>query len=287
MFATHPLHTAPQNAKKTTISNSVTIETGQPFVLFAGPCQLESRDKSLRLADNIATTCAKTQRSFVFKGSFDKANRTSLTGERGVGIDEGLKILESVKMAFDCPVMTDIHDATQARNVGSIVDVLQIPAFLCRQTDLLIAAGETGRAINIKKGQFLAPWDMAKVAEKIAHTGNKNIMLCERGTSFGYNTLVNDYRALPIMAQTGWPVVYDATHSVQSPGGQGGSSGGDRRFVPGLARAAIAMGVAGLFIEVHPDPDNAPSDGPNTLHLDHLAGLLEDLKRIEDACAHL
>jgi 2-dehydro-3-deoxyphosphooctonate aldolase (KDO 8-P synthase) len=252
------------------------IEIGgdQPFALIAGPCQLESLDHARMIAEGIAEACAPTGTQFIFKASYDKANRTSLSSQRGLGMDKGLTILSKISQEFGCPVITDVHDVTHCPPVSEVCDVLQIPAFLCRQTDLLLAAGETGRAINVKKGQFLAPWDMANVADKIASTGNDRIMLCERGSSFGYNTLVSDFRSLPVMARTGWPVVFDATHSVQQPGGQGSSSGGQREFVETLALAACAVGVSGLFIETHQDPDNAPSDGPNMVPIDQMQSLL-------------
>ncbi|GGD97615.1 2-dehydro-3-deoxyphosphooctonate aldolase [Aureimonas endophytica] len=252
-----------------------------PFVLISGPCQIESRDHTFMVAERLTAMTRAADVPFVFKASYDKANRTSLKGRRGIGLDEGLRILEAIRDAFGCPVLTDIHDIPQAKAAGEVIDILQIPAFLSRQTDLLVAAAETGRAINVKKGQFLAPWDMTNVAAKIAGSGNERIMLCERGASFGYNTLVTDFRGLPIMAETGYPVVFDATHSVQQPGGQGGSSGGDRRFAPVLARAAVAVGVAGLFVEAHDDPDNAPSDGPNMLPLDWMPGFLDTMKRLD------
>ncbi len=236
-----------------------------PFVLISGPCQIEGLDHALMMAEKIAEVAEKAGVSFVYKSSFDKANRSSISTARGVGLEAGLEILAKVKERFGCPVLTDVHTAEQCQPVAEVVDILQIPAFLCRQTDLLIAAGNTGAAINVKKGQFLAPWDMKNVADKIASTGNERLMLCERGTSFGYNTLVTDFRSLPIMAETGYPVVFDATHSVQQPGGKGTSSGGERRFVPILAKAAIAIGCAAIFIETHEDPDNAPSDGPNMI----------------------
>lgn len=251
------------------------------FALLAGPCQLESLDHARMLADRIGQSCARHGVPFVFKASYDKANRTSLSGKRGLGIDAGLDILDRIRAEFGCPVVTDVHDIDQVRRAAEVVDILQIPAFLCRQTDLLLAAGETGKAINVKKGQFLAPWDMANVAAKIASTGNENILLCERGTSFGYNTLVSDFRGLPIMAETGYPVVFDATHSVQQPGGKGTASGGQREFVPVLARAAVSVGVAALFIEVHEDPDNAPSDGPNMVPLADLDALLARLVALD------
>lgn len=218
----------------------------------------------------------------VYKSSFDKANRSSVSGGRGVGIDEGLQILSDVREAYGCPVITDIHERQQAAIVAEAVDILQIPAYLCRQTDLLLAAGETGKAVNVKKGQFLAPWDMKNVADKIAATGNENILLCERGTSFGYNMLVTDFRGLPVMAETGYPVVFDATHSVQQPGGKGTSSGGQREFAPVLARAALAVGCAALFIETHDNPETAPSDGPNMIPLDEMKALLARLKAFDD-----
>lgn len=248
-----------------------------PLALLAGPCQLESLDHAHMLAEKISATCADLGVPFVFKASYDKANRTSVSGKRGLGIEKGLEILAAVREEFGCPVVTDVHDVEQVRRAGEVVDILQIPAFLCRQTDLLLAAGETGKVVNVKKGQFLAPWDMDHVAAKLASTGNEKIMLCERGTSFGYNALVSDMRSLPRMAETGYPVVFDATHSVQQPGGQGGSTGGDRNMVPVLARSAVAVGVAAIFMEVHDDPDNAPSDGPNMLRLEDLRDTLEQL----------
>ena len=260
---------------------TVTIGGKAPIALITGPCQLESRDHTMFMAEAIAKACAPTGTGFIFKASYDKANRSSISTQRGIGMDEGLKILAEVRDAFGCPVLTDVHDAAQCAPAGEVVDVIQIPAFLCRQTDLLLAAGKTGRAINVKKGQFLAPWDMGNVAEKIASTGNENIMLCDRGTSFGYNTLVSDFRGLPIMAQTGYPVVFDATHSVQQPGGQGTTSGGEREFAPVLARAACAVGVSALFIETHQDPDNAPSDGPNMILVDQMADLIANLRAFD------
>jgi 2-dehydro-3-deoxyphosphooctonate aldolase (KDO 8-P synthase) len=249
-----------------------------PLAVIAGPCQIESESHALEIAQTLAATCRGLGVPFVFKASFDKANRTSMSGRRGVGLTEGLRILGRVKDATGVPVLTDIHDAAQCGPVSEVVDILQIPAFLCRQTDLLIAAGETGCAINVKKGQFLAPWDMANVAAKVASTGNARILLTERGASFGYNTLVSDMRALPIMAQTGYPVVFDATHSVQAPGGLGGASGGQRDMAPVLARAAVAVGVAAVFIECHPDPDTAPSDGPVMQHLADMPALIARLR---------
>ena len=259
----------------------ITVSNTAPFALIAGPCQLESLDHARMLADRIAAAAEATDTPWIFKASYDKANRSSLSGKRGLGIDEGLTILSRIKAEFGVPVLTDIHTAEQCAPVAQAVDVLQIPAFLSRQTDLLLAAGETGAALNVKKGQFLAPWDMENVAAKIASTGNTRILLCERGASFGYNMLVSDMRSLPIMAQTGYPVVFDATHSVQLPGGQGTSSGGQREFVPPLARAAVAVGVAAVFIETHEAPDNAPSDGPNMVPIEQLQGLLSMMRRID------
>ncbi|TWD57882.1 2-dehydro-3-deoxyphosphooctonate aldolase (KDO 8-P synthase) [Agrobacterium vitis] len=247
------------------------------FSLICGPCQMESREHAFMMAGSIKEICDKLGIGLVYKSSFDKANRTSLKAGRGIGLEKGLQVFEELKKEFGFPVLTDIHREDQCAEVASVVDVLQIPAFLCRQTDLLVAAAETGRAINIKKGQFLAPWDMKNVMEKITLSGNPNVMLCERGASFGYNTLVSDMRSLPIMAGFGAPVVFDATHSVQQPGGQGGSTGGQREFVETLARAAVAVGVSGLFIESHQDPDNAPSDGPNMVYLNDLERLLDKL----------
>jgi 2-dehydro-3-deoxyphosphooctonate aldolase (KDO 8-P synthase) len=248
-----------------------------PLTLIAGPCVLESRAHALEMSQALVELCAKLGIGLIYKTSFDKANRTSVAGARGVGLEAALPILAEIRETFGCPVLTDVHDAGQCAAVAEAVDVLQIPAFLCRQTDLLLAAGRTGRAINVKKGQFLAPWDMKNVARKIASTGNHNILLCERGVSFGYNTLVTDMRALPELAATGYPVVFDATHSVQQPGGRGESTGGERRFVPVLARAAVAVGVAAVFMETHQDPDHAPSDGPNMVRLKDMPALLATL----------
>ena len=253
-----------------------------PLTFILGPCQLENRDHAMFMAEKITKLCAPSSSNFIFKSSFDKANRSSIASARGVGIEEGLRILEEIKLTFNCPVITDIHTVSQCVTASEVVDVLQIPAFLSRQTDLLIAAGETGKPINVKKGQFLAPWEMTNVAEKIASTGNKKILLCERGTSFGYNTLVNDFRGLEIMAETGYPVVFDATHSVQQPGGRGNSSGGERKFVAALARAACAVGVAAVFIETHQEPDNAPCDGPNMIDVADLQKLIEKLRVIDE-----
>ena len=248
-----------------------------PLLLIAGPCQLESTDHAQMIAGRMAEICAAHGAQFVFKGSFDKANRTSVGGKRGLGIDGGLKVMQSVKDSIGCPVLTDIHTADQCAPVAAVCDVLQIPAFLCRQTDLLIAAGETGAVINVKEGQFLAPWDMPNVVAKIESTGNRRILVTDRGTSFGYNTLVADMRSLPTMARMGYPVVMDATHSVQQPGGQGGSSGGQREFAPVMARAAVSLGIAAVFIETHEDPDIAPSDGPNMIPLAQMDALVQSL----------
>lgn len=271
------------NSAKQFKVGDIEIGNGLPFSVLAGPCQIEGLDHTLYMAEKIAEACNAADVKFIYKSSFDKANRSSVSSQRGVGIDDGLEILAKVKSEFGCSVITDVHDQHQCTKTAEVADILQIPAFLCRQTDLLLAAGKTGAAINVKKGQFLAPWDMGNVADKIASTGNERIMLCERGTSFGYNTLVSDFRSLPTMAETGYPVVFDATHSVQQPGGLGATSGGDRRFVPVLARAAVAVGCAMLFIETHQDPDNAPSDGPNMVPVDELSGLLSQLKAIEAA----
>ncbi len=260
---------------------NLTFANDAPLVLISGPCQIESREHALAIAGVLAGAAKAAGIPFVFKASYDKANRTSLKGQRGIGIDAGLAILAEVRDTFDCPVLTDIHDIEQARRAAGVVDIIQIPAFLCRQTDLLIAAGETGCGINVKKGQFLAPWDMANVADKIASTGNEKILLCDRGTSFGYGTLISDFRGLPIMAETGYPTVFDATHSVQEPGGRGTSSGGKRDFAPTLARAAVAVGCAAVFAEAHDDPDNAPSDGPNMLPLSWIPDFLADLTALD------
>lgn len=260
---------------------SVTIGGATPFFLIAGPCQLESLDHARMLAEKILEACAPSGTALVFKSSYDKANRSSIDTRRGIGMQEGLKILDTIKSEFGIPVLTDVHLPDHCAPVAQVVDVLQIPAFLCRQTDILLAAGETGAAINVKKGQFMAPWDMKNVAAKIASTGNKRIMLCDRGTSFGYNTLVSDFRGLPVMGQTGYPVVFDATHSVQQPGGQGITSGGQREFAPVLARAAVAVGVSGLFIETHENPDTAPSDGPNMIPIEQMKALISRLHRLD------
>ncbi|CAM4081845.1 3-deoxy-8-phosphooctulonate synthase [Palleronia rufa] len=259
------------------------IEIGgmRPFALITGPCQLESLDHARMMAERIAAACAPTGTRFIFKASYDKANRSSLGTSRGLGIGKGLEILAKIRDEFGCPILTDVHERGHCAPAAEVCDVLQIPAFLCRQTDLLLAAGETGAAINVKKGQFLAPWDMGRVAEKIASTGNDRILLCDRGTSFGYNTLVSDFRGLPTMERTGYPVVFDATHSVQQPGGQGATSGGQREFAPVLARAACAVGVSALFIETHEDPENAPSDGPNMIPVDRMEALIGELRAFD------
>jgi 2-dehydro-3-deoxyphosphooctonate aldolase (KDO 8-P synthase) len=259
----------------------ITLGGDAPVSFILGPCQLESLDHARMMAERIAAACEAAGARFIFKASYDKANRSSVATRRGLGMDEGLSILSKIRDEFGVPVLTDVHEPGQCAPAAQAVDVLQIPAFLCRQTDLLLAAGETGRAINVKKVQFLAPWDMGNVAAKISSTGNENILLCDRGTSFGYNTLVTDFRGLPIMAETGYPVVFDATHSVQQPGGQGTTSGGDRRFAPVLARAACAVGVSAVFLETHQDPDNAPSDGPNMIPVAELADVLTALVRFD------
>jgi len=267
---------------KTVTVGDIAIGSKAPFALITGPCQLESLDHARMMAEKIAEACAPTGTRFIFKASYDKANRSSITTQRGLGMDEGLKILGQIKAEFGVPVLTDVHDASQCAAAAEVCDVLQIPAFLCRQTDLLLAAGRTGAAINVKKGQFLAPWDMGNVAAKIASTGNERILLCDRGTSFGYNTLVSDFRGLPTMAKTGYPVVFDATHSVQQPGGQGTTSGGQREFAPVLARAAVAVGVSALFIETHQAPDTAPSDGPNMIPVHRMGQLIAQLRALDD-----
>ncbi|HYC04824.1 MAG TPA: 3-deoxy-8-phosphooctulonate synthase [Azospirillaceae bacterium] len=268
-------------APRTIRIGDLAIGNDKAFVLIAGPCQLESRQHALEMAGALAEITGRLGLGLIYKTSFDKANRTSLAAQRGLGMAQSLPILAEIRETFGCPVLTDVHTAEQCPPVAEAVDVLQIPAFLCRQTDLLLAAGETGKPVNVKKGQFLAPWDMKNVAAKIASTGNEQIMLCERGASFGYNTLVSDMRSLPIMAQTGYPVVFDATHSVQQPGGQGGSSGGQREFVPVLARAAVAIGVAAVFMETHQDPDRAPSDGPNMVPLSEIEAHLKMLVQLD------
>jgi len=271
---------------KTVAVGSHKISNELPFVLIAGPCQLESLDHARMIADHMVHVCSDLGIPYIFKSSYDKANRSSLVGKRGLGLDEGLSILSKIRSEYDVPVLTDIHSIEQCTPAAQACDILQIPAFLCRQTDLLLAAGETGAVINVKKGQFLAPWDMANVADKIASTGNENILLTDRGSSFGYNMLVSDFRSLPIMAQTGYPTVFDATHSVQLPGGKGTSSDGQREFVPPLARASVAVGTAAVFIETHQDPDTAPSDGPNMVYLNDMKALLSEMKAIDDLVKH-
>jgi 2-dehydro-3-deoxyphosphooctonate aldolase (KDO 8-P synthase) len=256
---------------------NVTVGNDLPLVLIAGPCAIESREHALEMATALKEMTKRLGIGLIYKSSFDKANRTSVDSPRGLGLEEALPILAEVREATGLPVLTDVHEPSQCAEVAKAVDVLQIPAFLCRQTDLLVAAGQTGRAVNVKKGQFLAPWDMANVARKIESTANRNVLLTERGASFGYNTLVSDMRGLPILAGTGCPVVFDATHSVQQPGGQGTSSGGQREFAAVLARAAVAVGVAAVFIETHQDPDQAPCDGPNMIPLRELPEILEAL----------
>jgi 2-dehydro-3-deoxyphosphooctonate aldolase (KDO 8-P synthase) len=264
-------------------AGSVRFGNALPLAIIAGPCQMESRDHALELASALKEMTGNLGIGLVYKSSFDKANRTSASSARGIGLAKALEVFAEVKERLGLPVTTDVHEAEQCELVADVVNILQIPAFLCRQTDLLVAAAKTGRVVNVKKGQFLAPWDMANVANKITGAGNPNVMVCERGASFGYNTLVSDMRSLPIMAEvTGAPVIFDATHSVQQPGGKGTSSGGDRRFVPVLARAAVAVGIAGLFIETHEDPDNAPSDGPNMVRLRDMPALLAELKAFDE-----
>lgn len=257
---------------------NVTLGNDLPLVLIAGPCQMESRDHAMEMAAALTEITEKSGIGLIYKSSFDKANRTSLSGKRGIGLEKALPVFAEIKETFGCPVLTDVHTAEQCAPVAEVVDILQIPAFLCRQTDLLVAAADTGAVVNVKKGQFLAPWDMKNVIDKITESGNERVLLTDRGTSFGYNTLISDMRGLVIMQETGFPVVFDATHSVQQPGGQGGSSGGQREFVAILARAAVAVGVAAVFMETHQDPDNAPSDGPCMMHLSDLPALLESLK---------
>ncbi len=266
---------------KTVQVRDVTFGNALPFVFVGGPCQIESRDHALAIATRLANDARAAGVPYVFKASYDKANRTSVVSARGIGMDEGLRVLEDVRAVIGCPVLSDVHAVDQVAAAASVVDILQIPAFLSRQTDLLIAAGRSGKVVNVKKGQFMAPWDITATAAKIASTGNQGIILCDRGASFGYNTLVSDMRALPIMAATGYPVMYDATHSVQAPAAAGQSSGGDRRFAPLLARAAVAVGVAAIFAEAHDNPDHAPSDGPIMLPLDWIAPLLAKLVAID------
>jgi 2-dehydro-3-deoxyphosphooctonate aldolase (KDO 8-P synthase) len=265
-----------------TVGN-VTFANDRPIAVFAGPCQMESRAHALEMATALKEICGRLGLGLVYKTSFDKANRTSLKGKRGVGLEAALPVFAEIRETLGLPVVTDVHEAGQCAPLAEVVDVLQIPAFLCRQTDLLIAAAKTGRVVKVKKGQFLAPWDMQNVVAKITGSGNPNVLVTERGASFGYNTLVVDMRSLPIMARIGCPVIFDATHSVQQPGGQGTASGGDRTFVPVLGRAAVAVGVAGLFIETHQDPDHAPSDGPNMVPLASFEGLMRELMAIDAA----
>ena len=257
------------------------IANNKPFTLIAGPCQLENEEHALKISSELKKITSELGINLIYKTSFDKANRTSLKGKRGMGLEKSLPIFDKIRNEVGLPVLTDVHTAEQCSIVADHVDVLQIPAFLCRQTDLLIAAAKTGKIINVKKGQFLAPWDMANVIKKIEESGNKNILITERGASFGYNTLVSDMRALPIMSKFGFPIVFDATHSVQQPGGMGEKSGGQREFVPYLARAAIAVGVGAIFMETHEDPDNAPSDGPNMVPLNEVKALLKKLTEID------
>lgn len=259
----------------------VIIGNDRPLTVIAGPCQLESEDHAQMIAGQMKEACQAVGAQYIFKASYDKANRTSLSGKRGLGIEEGLRVLQSVGRANGVPVLTDVHTEAQCAIAAEVVDILQVPAFLCRQTDMLLAAGNTGKVVNVKKGQWLAPWEMGNIVTKIESTGNKRILLTERGTSFGYNTLVTDMRSLPQMAQTGYPVVMDATHSVAQPGGLGGSSGGQREFAPVMARAAVAIGVAAVFIETHEDPDNAPSDGPNSIYLDQMPALIATLMKFD------
>jgi 2-dehydro-3-deoxyphosphooctonate aldolase (KDO 8-P synthase) len=260
---------------------SIAIANGRPLALIAGPCAIESREHALAMAGELKRLTNRLGMPLIYKSSFDKANRTSASSARGIGLEKGIEILATVKEATGLPVLTDVHESWQCRPVAEVVDVLQIPAFLCRQTDLLRAAAETGRAINVKKGQFLAPWDMQQVTAKLESFGATGIFACERGASFGYNMLVSDMRSLPQLAAAGWPVVFDATHSVQQPGGLGGSSGGQREYVPVLARAAVAIGVAAVFIETHEQPERAPSDGPNMVPLNRMEELLTDLQRFD------
>ncbi len=262
-------------------AGNVSFGNRLPLALIAGPCQLESRDHAFMVAGRLKEICGKLGIGLVYKTSFDKANRTSLSGKRGLGLAKALPVFADLRRELGLPVLTDVHEIHQCAELAPAVDILQIPAFLCRQTDLLVAAAQTGKVVNVKKGQFLAPWDMKNVVEKLVASGNPNVLLTERGASFGYNTLVSDMRSLPIMAETGAPVIFDATHSVQQPGGQGSSSGGDRRMVPVLARAAVAVGVAGIFIETHEDPDHAPSDGPNMVPLDRMEALLAKLMEFD------
>lgn len=261
--------------------SDLTVGNDLPLTIIAGPCQLETADHAQMIAGTMKEACDAAGAQYVFKASYDKANRTSLSGKRGLGIDAGLKVLDDIRKTMGIPVLTDVHTEEQCAIAAEAVDILQIPAFLCRQTDMLLAAGRTGKAVNVKKGQFLAPWEMTNIVDKVESTGNTNILLTERGTSFGYNTLVADMRSFPQMAKTGYPVVMDATHSVQQPGGKGGSSGGQREFAPVMARAAVSLGIGAVFIETHQDPDNAPSDGPNMIYLDQMPQLVDTLMRFD------
>ncbi|MFL1781134.1 3-deoxy-8-phosphooctulonate synthase [Candidatus Hepatincolaceae symbiont of Richtersius coronifer] len=261
--------------------NNFKIANHLPFILIAGPCVLETEEHAMFMAQSLVDITKELGISLIYKSSFDKANRSSLSANRGLGLKGALKIFQNIKTKFNIPLITDVHESNQCSEVAEIVDVLQIPAFLCRQTDLLIAAGNTGKMINIKKGQFLAPWDMKNIVKKIESTGNTNLLLCERGVSFGYNNLVVDMTSLPIMAETGYPVIFDATHSVQKPGGLGDKTGGNREYAPLLAKAALAVGVAGVFLEIHQDPDNAPSDGPNMIKLQEVKEILKNLIKID------
>jgi 2-dehydro-3-deoxyphosphooctonate aldolase (KDO 8-P synthase) len=272
---------APASAPHRVSIGNITLANDLPLALIAGPCALESRAHAMEMCQALTEMTAKLGLGLIYKTSFDKANRTSIRGVRGIGMEKGLPILAELRERFGVPVLTDVHTAEQCAPAAEAVDVLQIPAFLCRQTDLLVAAAKTGRAMNIKKGQFLAPWDMKQVVDKVEAAGNRRVLVCERGVSFGYNTLVSDMRSLPILAETGYPVVFDATHSVQQPGGQGTSSGGQREFVPVLARAAVAVGVAAVFMETHQDPDRAPSDGPNMVPLNEMPALLGRLQAFD------
>ena len=272
---------------KIIINPALSISNDQSITIIAGPCVMENHDHAMMMAHSLAAICQDLGLGFIFKTSFDKANRTSINGERGIGIDKSLEIFSAIRHEIGCPIITDVHSPQQCNIVAPVVDILQIPAFLCRQTDLLEAAAKTNKVVNIKKGQFLAPWDMEQVVKKMESFGNKRILLCERGSSFGYNTLVSDMRSLSIMAKTGYPVIFDATHSVQQPGGNKESSSGQREFAPILARAAVAVGVAGVFLEVHDNPDIAPSDGPNMIRLDDIRQVLQELKAFDEvAKAH-
>ena len=262
--------------------NKFNVSNDLPFFLISGPCQLENRDHAMFMAEEIKKITDKLQINLVYKTSFDKANRTSLKSERGIGLDKSIKVFEEIKRNFNLPILTDVHSPEQCNQVKNVVDIIQIPAFLCRQTDLLVSAAKTNLIVNIKKGQFLAPWDMKNVIKKISDSNNDNILVTERGVSFGYNTLVSDMRSISILKKEQYPVIFDATHSVQQPGGKGVSSGGEREFIYDLSKAAIAVGVAGLFLEVHDDPDNAPSDGPNMLRLSDLENFLNNIKKIDD-----